>query len=257
MKKTINSKRHLLSILIAAFILRIFQLDDLMLLGPDPAWYFFQARDLIEGGGFPLIGIPSSVPILKQGALWTWVLAPVLKIFNYNPVAAGIYSAILGTVCVYLIYKLTDFWFSQKTGVIAAAISATLPFLVITDRMAYLLTPALLSILMTTIVLNVAIVKKRKYLFIAGLMTSVSIQFLLGSLILLPIFAISIFVSKTKLKIIDALGYFSGMFFGIMPFLLHDIRNKAFIQTVGLFIWFLQNRLNFCLCRKAEHLNRY
>ena len=133
------SKLHLfltLAIVFSAF-LRFYKLQELMPFIGDQGWFYLSARDMLLTGTFPLVGIPSSHPWIHQGPLWTYMLAIVLWIGNFNPVMGSYLTAFLGVVTVWFVYKIGLLLFSQRVGIISALLYSASPLATIGSRMAY------------------------------------------------------------------------------------------------------------------------
>lgn len=235
----------LIAIFAVALVLRLYKLNSLMIFDQDHAWYFLQAKDLVVNGNIPLVGIPTSVPVLKQGALWSWVLAPVLWLGNFNPAFGGYLTAVFGVTSVYLTYKLVSGWYGKQTGMIAGLVSAVLPFLVITDRVPYVLAPAFTFILVASYFFDKAYRKGGvSYLFF-GLSLAAATQFLLGAFIIFPIFLATFIIKRAKISLKEIMAFFAGAFAGFLPFYIHDLLNGAFIQTAGFVLWFFGKPFEF------------
>ncbi len=124
-------------ILLIAFFLRVYKLNDLMPFIGDYAWFYISARDMILTGEIPLVGITSSHIWVHQGALWTYLLFLPLLASKFHPVSGAYLTAIAGTLSVFLMYKIGMQMFSRLVGLIAAALYATSPLVVIHSRVPY------------------------------------------------------------------------------------------------------------------------
>src|SRR3989338_1857396 len=137
MKQLNKHKILLIFILLIGAFLRLYKLPQLMPFIADQGWFYISARDMLMGGGIPLVGITSSHTWLHQGAMWTYILAVILKLFNYNPVAPAVFTALLGVITVFVVYKLGKELFSERVGLISAFLFATAPIIIADARMAY------------------------------------------------------------------------------------------------------------------------
>lgn len=137
-----NKNRLLIGLIIlfSAF-LRFYKLNDLMPFIGDQGWFYLSARDTILTGNIPLVGIASSHPWIHQGPLWTYMLAISLWIGNFHPVSGAYFTAILGIITVWLVYKVGSSFFNKKAGIIAAVLYAASPLVVINSRMPYHTSP--------------------------------------------------------------------------------------------------------------------
>lgn len=127
----------LLIILSLSAFLNLYQIGERMIFIGDQGWFYLSARDMLIEGQIPLVGIASSHPWLHQGPLWTYLLALILWIFNYNPLSGGYFTALLGVVTVLIVYKLGKDLFSKRVGLISALLYSTSPLVVIASQMPY------------------------------------------------------------------------------------------------------------------------
>src|SRR5437667_10490857 len=104
----------LLSIPGLGLFLRIYKLNELMPFIGDQGWFYISARDMLINHTIPLVGIASSHPWLHQGALWTYILASIFWIFNFNPIIPAYFTSILDVLTIIIIYKVVSNMFSAK-----------------------------------------------------------------------------------------------------------------------------------------------
>ncbi len=129
------------SIILTSLILNLYKVNDQIRFIGDQAWFYISARDMLLTGNIPLVGITSSHTWLHQGAYWTYILAIILKITNFNPITGFYFVGILGSITVYLVYKFGSMIFTPRIGLIAAFLYASSPLIVIHNRMSYHTTP--------------------------------------------------------------------------------------------------------------------
>jgi len=120
---------------------RFFRLSDLMPFIGDQAWFYISARDMLLTGHIPLVGIESSHTWLHQGALWTYLLATVLFISQYNPLSGAYLSVCIDLAAILLFYKVAKTLFSTRVGLVAAALYALSPLVILIARMPYHISP--------------------------------------------------------------------------------------------------------------------
>lgn len=130
----------ILSLLLGLF-LSAFKIHDLMPFIGDYAWFYISARDVVTEGALPLVGIASSHPWLHQGALWTYMLAPVLWGFSFDPVSGAYLTILFFIATIVLMYKVGSAVFSKSVGAIAALLYATSPLIVTHARSPYHTSP--------------------------------------------------------------------------------------------------------------------
>jgi 4-amino-4-deoxy-L-arabinose transferase-like glycosyltransferase len=137
---TVQNKKELLILLLIlglGLFLRVYKLDELIPFLGDQGWFYISARDTIINHTTPLVGIASSHPWLHQGALWTYILAFLFWLFNFNPITPAYFTAILDVLAIIILYKVVSDMFSVKHGLIASFLYATSPLIIMQSRLAY------------------------------------------------------------------------------------------------------------------------
>ncbi len=127
----------LLLALAAGLILRLYNLQNGMPFIGDQGWFYLSARDMLIYGKIPLVGITSSHIWLHQGPLWTYMLAVVLPIVNFDPLAGAYLTIFLGLATIIFMYKICSEMFSQNVGILASFLYAVSPAVVASDRMPF------------------------------------------------------------------------------------------------------------------------
>ncbi len=231
--------------------LRLWKLTELMYLFPDAGWYYISARDMLLTGKIPLVGIASSVPVLHQGALWTWILGCALWIGNFNPIV-GVYLAVtISVTAIVLTYFVVSSIFNKSIGIVASLFTAISPFIVFHDRIPYQTVPInLLTLLIAWYSYEITIGKDRYFLL--GILFAIIFQFELAGFIMIIIVLMTLVWHRmtgdqivtlglprinSEFQRIGKLG--AGIFWGLLPFLIYDLKNGVFIQTIGFLAWFL------------------
>ena len=228
----------LLSALAVASFLRFYRLSELMAFIGDFGWYYLSARDFLLTGNIPLVGIPSSVPILSQGAIFTWLLAGTLKLFNFNPVSGAYLTSFLGVISTFLTFKLVSEWFGKRVGLIACLITATSPFMVEIDRLPFVVGPIYLLTLFAAWSFTQINKKNSKHFFFLGLWLAILYQFELAGFILLPIIILAFLWNKIQIKRKQILRFILGGLVGLLPFIIYDLQKGVYLQTLGFLGWF-------------------
>lgn len=71
--------------------------------------------DFLKLGNWPLLGPSSSLGGFNFGAVYYYLTAPFVWIFNFAPYGAGLLSLVCSTLSIILVYKLTVEWFEEKS----------------------------------------------------------------------------------------------------------------------------------------------
>ena len=93
----------------------------------DQGWFYLSARDIITQGNIPLVGITSSHTWLHQGAFWSYLLAPFLALFKFDPNGGIFLAALFGIGSIILTYKVGKRAIGTSFGVLASFIYALSP----------------------------------------------------------------------------------------------------------------------------------
>ncbi len=239
-------KKHLIlgGILVIALALRIYRLDKTMEFIGDQGWFYLSARDMILTGRIPLVGITASHTWLHQGPYWTYILAVILKLFNFNPLAPAYFTAILGTISIFLIYKLTKEMFSSSVALFSALLYATSPLIIANDRFAYHTSP----IPFFTLIFIFSVYKwiKGNYIFFAPALISLGVLYnfelatasLFGVLFIFLFYGIirrkswAVKIFEWKVLLVSICGFILSM----APVIIYDFKN-GFPQTLVFGGW--------------------
>lgn len=224
--------------------LNLFRIKELMTFIGDQGWFYLSARDMLLSGQIPLVGIASSHPWLHQGPFWTYILAILFRLFNFNPLAPAYFTASIGVITVFLMYKIGSIMFSRKVGLIASFFYATSPLIIYSNRMPYhtSLIP-LFTLLFTYSAYRW--IKGNIYFFpFALFFLTILYNFEIETVLLWFVMAILLFfgiwkkkewvrkIANIKVAILSLLSLFIPM----IPMLLYD-RTHGFPQTVKFGIW--------------------
>src|SRR5882724_9241562 len=228
---------------IGAF-LRFSHLSEAMPFIGDQGWFYLSARDMLLTGKIPQIGRASSHPWLHQGPLWTYLVAICFWLFHFNPIVPAYLSVILDLIAIILLYKLCLLMFSSRVGIIASALYATSPLIILTARMPYHTSP----IPFVTIIFLYCfykVISGHKYVFplvifflallynfeiatiLLGVFTGI---ILLYGLITRESWIYSIF--DKRILVISIIAFVIPM----LPMIIYDF-SHGFPQTVGFLVW--------------------
>jgi GT2 family glycosyltransferase len=239
----IKKNLFLFSTLVLASWLRFFRLTDWMIFIGDQGHDYLSARDLILSGKLPLVGIDSSVPWLKQGPIFVWLTALCLKLGRFQPVAPAFLTAFLGVFTVYLIYELTQKWFSKSTAQLSALIMAVSPLVIAHDRMPYHTSPIPFFACLYLLSL-IKLEQKKMSLFWPVLVFSLLFQFELTTAPMFILIPLVYWWQKRRPKRKDLGKGLLGLVLPFLPKLVYDLHH-GFTQTLGFAAWLGYRFLSF------------
>lgn len=239
-------KYSLLLLLIAmiGLLLRMFKIEQTMPFIGDQGWFYLSARDMIQTGSIPLIGIASSHPWLHQGALWTYLLGPWLWLFYFNPVSGAYLSIIIDILALFVIYCVGSKLFTQRVGLLSAALYATAPLVILNARMPYHTSPIPLFTALFIFALYQWITGNKYYfplvIMILAILYNLELATFVLSFLTVGILLYGILKKQSwarevlQMKIVCL--SIAGLLIPLAPMILYDL-SHGFPQTVGFMAW--------------------
>lgn len=224
--------------LLLGLYLRFSELNRFVRFSGDTGYYFILARDIFTKGRFPLVSIATSVPVFRQGAIFIWILGIVLNLFDYNPVYAFYFTALINYFALVFFYFVIKEIFGENISSISTVIACFSPLLISHSRRVSVTSPIFLFTIISMWLFKKAIYKKSMwYYFFLGITLSILFQFELAAFTFFIIYALTFVIVKKKVPIKDVVYTLFGILIGVFPFIIYDIKNGVFIQTVGFLIW--------------------
>ncbi len=240
-------------LLTAAFCIYFFHLSSLMTFFGDAGWYYLDARDLLLGEQFPLVGLPTSHPWLHQGAGWTYLLSLAMTFGSFHPVSGAYLAASIGVLTVFSLYYVGSKLYSFSAGMLSSLLFLTSPLAIVYMRTPFHTTPLpFLSVWVFYLIVKWIEGSRKSFIGLLGLL-AVSYQFEIASTIFLgfPVILLflygmwkkkvyfTILLSEKGKTIQKGLGLFLLVF---SPILLYDL-NHGFPQTLRYGVWFIYRLL--------------
>ncbi len=191
-KKDKSEYIGVLFILIAAFFVRVYRVDELL------GFYFDQGRDalviwdLIKNGRLFLIGPVTGLPGIFLGPFFYYLLAPFYFLGQGNPVYPAVFLAALSTFAVFMLYYLGKTMHSKEAGILAAIIGAFSYHIFLTSRWLSNPNPILLSsVVLLWALWKIVQRKGGRWWVLAALIVGISLHFEAASAVFyIPLFAI-------------------------------------------------------------------
>lgn len=227
-------------ILIIASILRLYQGTTSVIFIGDQARDFFVAKRMVTDGTIPLLGIPSSIPRFSQGPLFIYITAFMQSLFGFDPSVMALCTAIVGILCVPLIYLLM-LSNGKKAALIAAALFALSPLAILHARMPWVLSFIPFFCLLYMHMVMQTISGKRFAPFWAAFFFGCLFQMELATAPLLILLLYGMwrarYTSNPHGSIKKPIILISvGLFLGLLPEIIHDLTH-GFTQLGGFSTW--------------------
>jgi 4-amino-4-deoxy-L-arabinose transferase-like glycosyltransferase len=229
-----RNRFYLLLIVGLSLFLRLQNIKQTFPFIGDQGWFYVSAKDLLTTSEIPLIGITASHTWLHQGALWTYMLSPAIKLTNFDPIGGVYLSILLGVLTVIMIYIVSkEILKSEKAGIISALLLAISPLAVLDSRMAYHTSPLALFTLIFIFALYKYAVGKIKYLILAGFFLGLLYHLELATMVFWVLIIIVILLTK-KVNLRIFILSFAAFLIALSPMIIHDLKmQEGFYQTTA------------------------
>lgn len=177
MKKFFNiTNLLLLFILAVAAFMRLYKIADYLTFLGDEGRDVLVVYNILHGH-FTLLGPTASVGGFFLGPIYYYFMAPALWIAHYSPVGPAVMIALFGILTVWFVYFVGARFFNKTAGIIAAALYAIAPVVILYSRSSW--NPNLMPIttLLLMFVLYKAVLKSKWWLFgFVGVLFGIAMQ---------------------------------------------------------------------------------
>lgn len=131
-----NTKEFVLLVLILSVgaFLRLYKIDAYMTFLGDEGRDVIIVRRFLTELHPPLIGPGTSIGNMYLGPIYYYMMAPSLLLANFSPVGPAVAVAFLGVATVFFVWFIGREWFSAKAGLIASALYAISPTVIVYSR---------------------------------------------------------------------------------------------------------------------------
>ncbi|HEX8931915.1 MAG TPA: glycosyltransferase family 39 protein [Patescibacteria group bacterium] len=224
----------LVSILLVAAYLRLWGIGDYMTFLGDEGRDVLVAKGILEGH-FTLLGPRASAGDFFLGPIYYYMIAPWLWLFRMDPVGPSVMVALIGIVTVWLTYYVGKKWFNETAGLIAAALYAVSPVVIIYSHSSW--NPNVLpffALLLIWLLYKTTQAKNvTRYFISVGFLLGIALQLHYLSLFLVLTVLAYTFWAKwytvRKIQIINILRHYLeislGFLIGFAPFLAFEFRH--------------------------------
>jgi len=230
-------KKYWLIILITvlAASLRFFRIETLTTFLGDQGYDFLIVKRMIVDGKFTLLG-PKIGPYndlgnLYLGPAYYYLIAPSLYFFKLNPIGPAIFTALLSTLTVVLIYLTGLNFFSKQIGILASAFFAFNSLIINQSRASSNphLMPFFAAVLFfSTLQIVVKNSKSVIWPILAGVSMAIVFQLhYMG----VPVILASILFLLYEKKLKEFLIVLLSLILGISPLILFELRHEFFITN--------------------------
>lgn len=221
----------LLAILSIGAFTRLYRISDYMTFLGDEGRDVLLVKHILEGE-LTLLGPRSSAADFYYGPIYYYLITPFLWLFHYDPVGPAVFIGVLGVLTVYLVYVVGKKFFSQATGLVAAALYAVSPVVVAYSHSSWNPNPLPFVSLISLFILYLALKKPSIKKFIGvGVLLGIAMQLQYLALFLIAIVGVytllGTFIQEKKQLIKLLLQRYAslglGFMIGLSPFLTFEI----------------------------------
>ncbi|HUQ85147.1 MAG TPA: glycosyltransferase family 39 protein [Candidatus Limnocylindrales bacterium] len=230
-KKKISNILLAIILLFAAF-LRLYKISDYMTFLGDEGRDVLVVKDILAGN-LTFLGPRSSAGDFYTGPIYYYMMAPFLYLSNLDPVGPAVMIALLGIATVFMVFYVGKKVFNSTVGVIAAALYAVSPLVIIYSRSSWNPNPMPFFTLLILYLLYQAVQNKSwKYFLTVGFLYGIALQLhyieLFVGIIIISFILFSYYFLKRKevsLLIKQYAFTFVGFVLGLSPFLAFEIHH--------------------------------
>lgn len=236
-------KQHYLIFLIvvAGTFLRVWQLDSKAIFFSDAGRDLMVAKQAVEDGSVPLLGIPSSIPRFKQGPVSIWIEMITIALFGVNTLAVSLVFAVLSILAIIALYEFVCVYIGRKQAIVAAAFLAFSPLAIAHGRVPYHTTPLPLALVLYLFSLMLLWEKRKFSTFLSVFAFCFLFQFELSMAALILLIPFVMWQRKIRLSWVTATQALAGAVLGLLPQVTYDVTHN--FQQIGVFILWVGHKV--------------
>ena len=224
-----------IAIILIAASLRLYRINQLGTFLADQAIELEGTYQILQGK-FTLIGIKTSVSEIRNGAVMYYLMAPILYLLKFDPVAGGVFQTVLQLGAILLIYLPFKYSDNQNIGLFSVVFMALSPLLVRYSRqtmLAYF--PLFFSTFTFFVSLKLVQHFQKTLCLIFGFLLGFTLQIHYSALaLIIYAFLIPWLFIERKLILKYFIFILFGFFIGFLPMIIFELRHE-FFQTKMLF----------------------
>lgn len=245
--KIVKKYFPLILILVLGAILRIYKIGTNYYFSGELGKELLYIRQFAQSHTLPIIGMGTSHEWLSYGPIYYWIMLPIFNIFNGNPFIlfwVSLVVSLVGLVIGYFVFKKI---LDEKIALVATAITAFSPFLILQTRLSKLHTFFFLIMPILTYLIFLLWNGKKKWVIPAGLLFGFLFSFHFSQIPLLGVIALLFIIKRNIYKLKDWLLFGLSVIIPNITFIWQDrniilwlpyrvinVANKNPIETIKL-----------------------
>ncbi len=228
----------LLFILAVAAFMRLYKIADYLTFLGDEGRDVLVVYNILHGH-LTLLGPTSSVGGFFLGPIYYYLMTPALFLSGYSPVGPAVMIGLFGVVTVWLVYFVGSTFFNKTAGIIAAAIFAINPLVILYSRSSWNPNLMPLTTLLMMLLLYKAVQKNSLKLYVlTGILYGIAMQLhyievFMGPMIALYVCIGNLYLGEGKQSkkdrfrklTLSVISVIVGFGIGWSPFLLFEARH--------------------------------
>jgi len=236
--KLIRQHSLIVLIVISATLLRTWKINTHGIFFGDAGRDLMVAKQALESGSLPLLGIPSSIPRFHQGPVAIWLEMVIYLLFGQKTLAFSLSFAFLSVLALIFIYEYALVHINKGTALIAATLFAFSPLAIANSRVPYHTTPIPLVMIIFLFAL-LYLWRDQKYgVFVTGLAWALLMQFELSLFALGLMIPYILWRQKRKISLQIVSQASAAIMVGFLPQIIHDLSVPiSQSQLGGFFVW--------------------
>lgn len=238
-------KKYLPQILIIVILLlgaffRLYRINEYMTFLGDEGRDVLVVKRMIVDHKFTLLGPITSVGSMYMGPIYYYFMAPFLWAWRFDPVGPAIMVAFFSVATIFIIYKLGSDFFHPAVGLISAFLYTISPLAITSGRSSW--NPNIVPFFAVALIYSLMqVIVRRKYhwLILTGLSLGVLLQLHYVTFLFLPVIAVSLFLIRFRIPLVNYFTAFLALLISYSPFLLFELRHQ-FVNTQAVIRFIFQ-----------------
>ena len=194
------------------------------------------ARNYMNSGTLPLIGMSTSHEWLNYGPIYYWILIPLMKIFGGSPYILfwlALAVSVIGILITYYVFKKIV---GKKFAIILASFISVSPLWIWATRLSKLHTFFFILIPLVILFMYKVWNGKRTYMIWLGVAFGAIFSFHFSQLPFFIVIFLMFYIKRRSLKFKDYLLFLAGLLIPNITILIYDAQN-GFAMLRNLVLW--------------------
>lgn len=221
-----------LALILFGVFLRVYDIGSRYYFSGELGKELLFVKSLIETNTLPLVGLQTSHEWLYYGPIYYWILTPIYKIFNGDPMILFWVSFVVSLIGLVLNYKVISKVINKNVALMSTVFISLSPFYIWQTRLSKLHTFFFMLSPLLIYSLYKLWKKDNKYIFVAGFIFGLFFSFHFSQIPMLLVIVFILFIRKYRLN--DYLMFVSGLAIPNIGLILKDYKILAWLPYRAL-----------------------